>query len=253
MSKPIDVYFRKQERCMKISTNDGVPISKGEMVHKLQIHMGQTGMINSAYTKWKRKTAADRRWTTGKAFFRKALKEAGKINKLTGDGDFSANALITNTQEAVRNEMVEQMGEAFDNLAMAATAKQETFDSMVKTIAELTAANATLVKANLGLTQQLQKCQNGNGSRNNTRRNGNDNGGDAGASTGAKRDWPAWTDPSAYCYTCGYKLRKGHTSATCPRAKDHPGHKKDATRNNPMGGSLKDAGWGQAPNGTERQ
>lgn len=253
MSKPIDVYFRKQERCMKIAADGSVPISEGEMVQKLQIHMGQSGMINSAYTKWKRKPKADRTWAAGKTYFRTALKEAGKITKIAGD--FSANALVTNTQEAVRVEMVEQMGEAFDNLAMAATAKQETMDSMIKTIADLTAANATLTKANLSLTQQLQKCQSGS-PRNKTRNgggNGNGNGGDAGAGTSTGTTHPPWTDPDAYCYTCGYKLRKGHNSATCPKAKDHPGHKKEATRNNPMGGSLKDAGWGNAPNGTERQ
>ena len=155
MSKPLDVYFRKQERCMKLATDGGIPISEGEMVLKLQIHMGQSGMVNGAYTKWKRKPSANRRWTAGKTFFRTALKEAGKITKLTGDGDFSANALVTDTQDAVRNEMAEQMGEAFDNLAMAATAKQETIESMVKTIADLSAANATLTKANLALTQRL--------------------------------------------------------------------------------------------------
>ena len=250
MSMPIDVYFRKQERCMKIAADGSVPISENEMVQKLQIHMGQSGMVNSGYTKWKRKAKVDRKWAPGKTFFRKALKEAGVITTLSGDGDFSANALVTNTQEAVRTEMVEQMGEAFDNLAMAATVKQETMDSMIKTIADLTAANTTLTKANLSLTQQLQKCQS-TGNKGN--RNSWGKGGDAGAGTSTKEEFPPWTDPAAYCHTCGYKLRKGHTSATCPKAKDHPGHKKEATRNNPMGGSLKDAGWGKSPNGTERQ
>ena len=252
MSKPIDVYYRKQERCMKLATDGAVPINESEMVQKLQIHMGQTGIINSAYTKWKRKTRAERRWATGKAFFRKAIKEAEKINKLTGDGDFSANALVTNTQETVRNEMVEQMGEAFDNLALAATFKNDKLDSMVKAIAELTAANATLTKANYSLTQQLAKCQIGNTTRN-TNRNDGSSGNDAATGSGTKPDWPPWSDPKAYCHSCGYKLRKGHTSATCPKAKLHPGHKKDATRQNPMGGSLKDAGWGHTPNGNERQ
>ena len=252
MSKPIDVYFRKQERCMKIAADGSIPISEGEMVQKLQIHMGQSGMVNGAYTKWKRKPRVERRWAGGKIFFRTALKEAGKITKIAGD--YSANALVTNTQEAVRTEMVEQMGEAFDNLAMAATAKQETMDSMVKTIADLTAANATLTKANLSLTQQLQKCQSSGSTRNKTRNGGggggNGNGGGAGAGTSTH---PPWTDPDAYCYTCGYKLRKGHNSATCTKAKDNPEHKKEATRNNPMGGTLLNAGWGNAPNGTERQ
>ena len=261
MSMPIDVYFRKQERCRQLAIDGSVPISKGEPVLKLQVHMGQSGMVNSAYTKWKRKPIADRRWATGKIFFRKAIKEAGKISKLAGEEGLSANAL---TQNNVRNEMAEQMGEAFDNLALAATAKQATLESMVQTIAELTAANSALTKTNASLTQQLQKCQTngsarsnggGNGGRNSGSNSGGGNGGgnNGGGTTQQPKEWPAWTDPGAYCFTCGYKLRHGHTSATCPKAKDHPGHKKEATRANPMGGSLKDAGWGRAPNGTERK
>ena len=90
-----------------------------------------------------------------------AIKEAGNITKLAGEKDFSANSITkikNETQEAVRVEMVEQMGEAFDNLAMAATAKQTTMDSMVKSMADLTDANARLVKANQTITQQLQKA-----------------------------------------------------------------------------------------------
>ena len=123
--------------------------------------MGKSGMVNSAYTKWRRKAAVDRQWAAGKIFFRQAIKEAGNITKLAGESEFSANSLTQmkqNTQNAVREEMVDQMGEAFDNLAMAATAKQNTLDSMAKSIADLTDANSRLTKANQTLTQQLQKA-----------------------------------------------------------------------------------------------
>ena len=54
------------------------------------------------------------------------------------------------------------MGEAFDNLALAATAKQSTMDQMVKAIADLTDANARLTKASQTLAQQLKKAMDGN-------------------------------------------------------------------------------------------
>ena len=251
MSLPIDIYYRKQERCRQLATDGTVPISEADMVLKLQIHMGKSGMVNGAYTKWKRKASADRKWAPGKIFFRLAIKEAGNITKLAGESDFSANSLTQlqkETQDTVREKMVEQMGEAFDNLAMAATAKQDTMDSMVKSIADLTDANSRLTKANQTLTQQLQKAlaQKTGGVR------GGGGGGGATNSTQQTKTFPPWTDPDAYCYTCGYKLRIAHNSATCPKAKNHPGHKKDATRANPMGGSLKDAGWGNKPDGRER-
>ena len=142
--------------------------------------------------------------------------------------------------------MVNQMGDAFDNLAMAATAKQDTMDSLVKSIANLTDANARLTKTNQSLTQQLQK-KGGSGGGN------SGGGGSSSNSDNQTKTWPAWTDPDAYCFTCGYKLCKDHCSGTCPKAKDHPGHKKEGTRANPMGGSLKDAGWGNKPDGKARQ
>ena len=51
LSKPIDVYFRKQEKCTKIATDGDVPIGEAYMVLKLQLHLAKTGMVNSAYTK----------------------------------------------------------------------------------------------------------------------------------------------------------------------------------------------------------
>ena len=110
MSQPIDLYYRKQERCRQLATDGNVPISQADMVLKLQIHMGKSGMVNGAYTKWKRKPAVDRQWAPGKILFRLAIKEAGNITKLAGESDFSANSLTqlkTNTQNAVREEMVE--------------------------------------------------------------------------------------------------------------------------------------------------
>ena len=54
LSKPIDVYFRKQEKCTKIATDGDVPIGEAYMVLKLQLHLAKTGMVNSAYTKKKK-------------------------------------------------------------------------------------------------------------------------------------------------------------------------------------------------------
>ncbi len=49
MSLPLDVYYKKQERCQQIAIDGKVPISEEEMVLLLQIHMGQSGMVNSAW------------------------------------------------------------------------------------------------------------------------------------------------------------------------------------------------------------
>jgi hypothetical protein len=53
---------------------------------------------------------------------------------------------------------------------------------------------------------------------------------------------PAWqgqrsaktTDNDKYCWSHGYQVHNEHTSASCKNQKE--GHKKEATKNNPMGG-----------------
>jgi len=140
------------------------------------------------------------------------------------------------------------LGDAFDNLAMAATAKNDTIDKLVSTVAKLTATNATL-------TEQLKKAlaATSNNNRNRERTGGgeraNGGGGGGGNRNNNTRAWPDWCDPDAYCWTCGYKLKKGHTSANCRFCKN-PGHKKEAmTCKNTMGGSQLNAEFGNAPNG----
>ena len=250
LSQPIDVYFRKQEKCRKIAEDGKVPISEADMVLQLQLHLGKTGMVNTAYTKWK--SASNRTWTNAKTWFRKALREKEDINKLTtGEAGLTANSVVkTKAAERVREEIQDQLGDAFDNLAMAATSKNETIEKMVDTIKELTETNAIL-------TEQLKKALTAH--RNAREGSGGGGGGGRGGGGGNNRrnnnnnndtppKFPDWCDPDAYCWTCGYKLKKGHCSSNC-RLMGNPGHKKEATRQNTMGGSQFNAGFGNAPNG----
>ena len=48
--------------------------------------------------------------------------------------------------------------------------------------------------------------------------------------TGDRSMW----DPNGYCWTHGFKVKKGHSSKTCKSRGE--GHKEDATRSNTMGG-----------------
>lgn len=260
LTRPIDIYFRRQERCRVVSIDGGVAITDSEMALQLGLHMGRTGVVNSEYIKWTQKPAADRTWANGKLHFRKAMKNVHKINNLTSaKSGMSANAITRSaTEDKVRDEIQDQLGEAFDNLAMAATAKQSTMDKMTKSIAELTESVAALTKTNKELTFQLKKAL-----TNNARGGGTTTGGSTpttstggwrkvnGKSRAPNEDDDGWV-LDGFCWTCGYKVRRGHTSATC-KFKDNPGHKCDATRANPMGGSKREAGFGNKPDGTERQ
>ena len=116
------------------------------MVLQLQLHLGKIGMVNTAYAKWK--SASNHTWTNAKSWFRKALQEKENMNKLTtGEAGLTANSVVKKkAAEQVREEIQDQLGDALDNLAMAATSKNEIIKKMVDTIKELTETNAILTE-----------------------------------------------------------------------------------------------------------
>ena len=56
--------------------------------------------------------------------------------------------------------MQRDLGESFDTLAMAAVAKNEKFDSLTRSISDLTAANAKLTGSNAELSAAVKKLIN---------------------------------------------------------------------------------------------
>eukprot|EP00970_Alexandrium_tamarense_P017459 scaffold9620_cov75-Alexandrium_tamarense.AAC.1 len=64
-----------------------------------------------------------------------------------------------------------------------------------------------------------------------------DTGDKKGGTTGGTHAW----DPSGYCWTHGYKVKKGHNSKTCKTRGE--GHQESATRSNIMGGNEANKNW----------
>ena len=129
---------------------------------------------------------------------------------------------------------------------MAAVAKNENFDSLTRSISDLTATNAKLTGSNAELSAAIKKLTNQLEAALKGRNSGNTR---ANATNRNSSTWPNWCDPGAYCHSCGYKLRKGHSSKNCPRAKDNPYQKLEANRRNPMGGSRLNCGFRDTLNG----
>ena len=129
-------------------------------------------------------------------WFRDALADTEQINNLsTGEADLAANAAVAKEKaaEEVRHQIAEQLGDAFDNLVMAATAKNDTINQLTKSIGQLTATNTTqnkrieeLLVENESLKEQIRKISQGhrNSNCNQNRGNGNTNGGGNSNSSG---------------------------------------------------------------------
>ena len=151
-------------------------------------------------------------------------------------------------EDKIREEIVEKFGESFDTITLEATLKSDTIDALAESISYLTKSNIALTQANVDLTATNKKLitqlestkgrriQHSNQPSNNTMTNEN-------------QEWPSWCEPDTYCFTCGCKMKKGHDCSNCPKARNNPNHKKEATRNNTMGVIRMNMVFGNSPNG----
>ena len=124
----------------RLAADGEIPIIEAEMVLQVQTHLGATGVVNTKYLAWKKKAAAERKWALAKKYFCAAISDVKELSKLTtGKAGLTANAAVAykSTEQQVREEISEKLGESFDTLAMAAMAKNDTIESLVKTISEI--------------------------------------------------------------------------------------------------------------------
>ena len=171
LSRPIDVYFKKQEECQRLAADGEIPISEAEMVMQVKTHLGAMGLINTNYLAWKKKSAVERKWAPEKKYYRAAISDVEEPNKLTtGEAGLTANAVVAdkNTEQQVREEMAEKLGESFDTLAMAATAKNDTIKILIKTISKITSKKSELTATIKKLTNQLERALGKNRQSDNT-------------------------------------------------------------------------------------
>ena len=91
------------------------------------------------------------------------IKELSKLK--TGEAGLTANATVANksTGQPVREEIAEKLGESFDTLAMAATAKNDTIEILAKTFSELTNTKSALTATIKKLANQLERAQSKSG------------------------------------------------------------------------------------------
>ena len=155
------------------------------------------GIMNGKYLKWKAKPLNNRGCNPARVWFRNALNDVDIINKMTaGEAGLTANTVVgrSNYESLFRQEMQRDLGESFDTSAMAAVAKNETFDSLTGAISELTATNAKLTGSNAELSATIKKLTNQLEAALKGRDGSNTRTTDTGSNSS---NWPNWCDPGA--------------------------------------------------------
>ena len=214
-SLPIDVYFQRIDDCVQYTVDGKVAYTADQILQTGYHGISTSGLYNDSCKDWRKKPNAEKTWNNFKRFFAAEyhdLKEQLCVNN-TQKNFHGANAAVDITT-------------ALDNLAMAATLDRST-------VKQLTRANLALTMANKTLTDQLQVLTATNaqlaspnqGAAGNNQRQ---------LTPEEQAEWEARLDPLGYCWTHGYCVVCGHTSANCKRKLQ--GHKDNATCKNIMGG-----------------
>jgi hypothetical protein len=171
-------------------------------------HVFRTGIMQSACERWTSLPTMNTTWATFQDLFTAAHETYESLTAHAG-GYHGANHVHTQETEKFYNKTAD----AFVNLAMAETADKELIITLTNTKSTLTSQLSAKYKLIATLQAQLH-----NTSTNAT----------------AHRPVTATDKSKRYCWTHGLSVSSNHNSDNCRDPGE--GHKKEATRDNTMGG-----------------
>ena len=199
-----------------------MPITKATMVTTGTKHAVPTGGLEQEWKLWNSPTQA-KTWPNWKTYWTAAFRGKCELIKLTGS---SFNNMANSAHEA---ELGDKMVDSFDRLANAAVQKTDDIGRLSHSIATLTATVNSQPKDISRLHNTIASFVPNRSQP-------------AGNHPGTK----ATLDPNGYCWWHGFKVKCGHTSATCDKGKkdsaDYNLH-KNAKRSDEQGGCAWNENW----------
>jgi hypothetical protein len=202
--------FKQIQDCADYSEAGGVLIGHPQQINVGYAKIFATGHFMSACRRWNEKHAIEKTWTQFKSHFAAAHRQHKQMQggSPATAGYHSANAAVGKTEDQLSEATIE----ALANLATVTTADRGV-------VAALARANARLVKQLEDKSNKLRELK-ALIKKERTEKRG---------------QLSFNPSPSNYFWTHGYKVGNTHTSLTCKLPR--PGHKKEATRADNMGGS----------------
>jgi hypothetical protein len=208
--QPVESLFKQIQDCADYSESGGVLIGQPQQIKVWYAKIFATGHFMSACRWWNEKHAIWKTWTQFKSHFAATHRQHKQMQ-----GESASTACYNSANTAVSHNE-DQMAEAtIGSLANLATATAVDLG----VVAALTQANARLAKQLEDNSNELRELK----ALFKKKRS---------AKCGQRSFNPS---PTSYCWTHGYKVVSTHMSLTCKLPK--PGHKKEATQADNMGGS----------------
>ena len=202
------------------------PFTSAQIINSAFHNVFRTGAYNQTLHEWELKPAEEKTWENFKPYMLIAQRRRSKEQAVTtGRQGYAIQAIEAGLHE-LQAEMQNQQAEM--QLQRA------------ETYATANAASEMAVPFQEAL-QQVALLKQGSSNGHNAKRHNNNNN----KSGSNKRQQTIRNDSSTnrgrntwddYCWTHGYIIRPGHNSKTC--RSPHPGHKKEANKDDHMGGST---------------
>jgi hypothetical protein len=202
--RPVESLFKRIQDCADYSEAGGVLIGHPQQINVWNAKIFATGHFMRACRRWNEKHAITITRSQFKSHFAAAHCQHKKMQgeSAATTGYHSANAAVSHNED----QMAESIIGALSNLATSTAADRGL-------VAALTQANARIAKQLEDNSKELRELN----------------------ALLKKEHSEKRGQRSNYCWTHGYKVGSTHTSLTCKLPK--PGHKKEATRADNMGGS----------------
>jgi len=227
----IPEYINMLEEAQRKLGRANLPMSNDQLVAIASTSVLAANDFPRTTEEWEALPPANKTWAEWKTRYRTAhiaRKRQLLATGHAGDRMGAANAAIGGEDEPIPPDTFARLDGYLDNLAAAATTKRTTLTQLIENNATLTASVTSLTASVAALSAAYTLLA-----------------GKPAPATAVPK--PASTaprntrlDPTGYCWTHGYRVMKGHTSATCKTPME--GHKTAATRNNTMGGSMANKG-----------
>jgi hypothetical protein len=193
----------------ELATDAGQPIPDSHLTDAAFSNVFNSGLYDDECKTWEARPEAELTWTNFKAHFLEAQANLGRRrSRSTGNAGYSANS-ATEELEALVGQLVSNNENYMttsrqDYASFAATTQQRSTDDYGKILQELQ-----------NMKTKIDALQNAPG----------------------KPSPRIYQKNDSYCWTHGFKVSKNHTSATCKNTA--PGHQKEATKDNMLGGSTR--------------
>jgi hypothetical protein len=203
---PFEVLAERMQECVDLAQEAGAPIPEATLINRTIRLVAKTGEFTEELKNWHNKATAAKTWDNFKPFMIKAY----RVNRQVEQNNTRAGGAAMSAEQitALFGHIQAQA-----NAAAAASTNNNSNSDVLKAIENLKRELRAEFKNDIK-TYCLPTAP--GGAKPYVRKPGRDQGG--------------------YCWTHGYHVVPTHTSATCNRKA--AGHKDEATRTTPMGGSV---------------